>query len=102
MRRPRPRLVLLTVVTAGLLLSAHLAFNLALLDIVWRTSVLSWDSPTTQLLDEMASQAAPATEATEGPESPVVQRARALLPDRPERLSGSDPSGPATRAPPSV
>jgi hypothetical protein len=36
--------------------------SLAQLGILWRTTLLSWDSPATQILDEVASQTAPASD----------------------------------------
>ncbi len=41
---------------------AHAESGLAHLGILWRTTLLSWDSPATQLLDEVASQTAPASD----------------------------------------
>jgi hypothetical protein len=43
----------------ALLAVAHAQSGLALVGTVWRFVVLSWDSPATQLVEEVASQAVP-------------------------------------------
>ena len=49
----------LALVAALVVVFVHVRSGLAVTDIVWRASVLSWDSPSTQTLDELASQSAP-------------------------------------------
>lgn len=102
MRRRRPALVTLTLVAVACLLVAHVQFDLALVSIVWRTSALSWDSPSTQLLDEMASQAAPASHAATRHESRPVLHSRRALATVMDLPAGPALGGPVTRAPPAI
>jgi hypothetical protein len=58
-----------TVLLIGVLSAGQVEHTLAHLGIVWRIALLSWDNPTTQWQDEIASQsvvcADPAREASE-------------------------------------
>ena len=102
MRWSRRALTFLTVVAAMLLPIAQVQYDIAVLDIVWRTSALSWDSPSTQLLDEMASQPVPAGDPVTGLDSRPIDASQPLLLITQEPPPGPGLAGPVTRAPPSV
>jgi len=59
LRRALPRVLLLL----ALLGVAHLQQGQALFGVLWRESLLSWDNPATQFLEELASQAIPHADA---------------------------------------
>ncbi|OGK99813.1 MAG: hypothetical protein A3E31_10690 [Candidatus Rokubacteria bacterium RIFCSPHIGHO2_12_FULL_73_22] len=59
MTSPPRRALVPVLVLLGLLGAAHVEHGLARLGVLWRQSVLSWDNPATQVLEELASQAVP-------------------------------------------
>src|SRR3990172_9876522 len=59
MMSPPRRALVPVLVLLGLLGAAHVEHGLARLGVLWRQSVLSWDNPATQVLEELASQAVP-------------------------------------------
>lgn len=59
----------------GLLALAHLQASVALCGVIWRTTVLSWDNPATQLLEEVACRTVPHVD----PVRQVRDRLRAAL-----------------------
>src|SRR3990172_9219056 len=59
MTSPPRRALVPVLVLLGLLGAAHVEHGLARLGVLWRQSVLSWDNPATQVLEELASQGVP-------------------------------------------
>jgi hypothetical protein len=57
----RARRLAVTVLVA-LLALGHLQATLAVVGIIWRASRLSWDSPATQLVEEIASAVVPVSD----------------------------------------
>ena len=62
MRSRRFTVAVRVLLLVALVWVATVEQSLAGLAILWRVSILSWDSPATQLRDETASQAVPATD----------------------------------------
>ena len=102
MRRCRRAPIFLTVVAAMLLSVAQVEYDIAVVDIVWRTSVLSWDSPSTQVFDEVASQPISPGDSATSVESRPVHASQPLRLTAQERPSWPGLPGPVTRAPPSA
>jgi hypothetical protein len=93
-----------TVLLFGVLSAGQVEHTLAHLGIVWRLALLSWDSPTTQWHDELASQsvlcADPARDASESVRrTPSVKGTLVVVSD-PDRLT-VDIAPTPPRSPPS-
>lgn len=109
MRRPTPRphgtLVVATVLVA-LLLAGALQASDAHLWVVWRTALLSWDSPTSQLADALALQGAihadGARRAREATLAAFRPAGLLRLPIRPALTRSAALSSRLTRAPPAA
>ncbi len=94
------------VVLVGLLSFVQFASSHAVLNILWRYTVLSWDNPATELQDELACSTAPCTDlAGEARESVRTAHGTArLLPpgqDDGRRASPALSAG-ITRSPPAA
>jgi hypothetical protein len=95
---------LFSALLTALLLAAQVQYAAASLAVVWRTAVLSWDSPTTQWQDELALQGSshvdPAAEAWSAIEQTPAARLEVasdhVEPRRPVCCTSS-----ITRSPPS-
>lgn len=100
----RRRAVLSVVLLLGLLALAHVQSRVAAVGVIWRTAVLSWDDPDTQLVEDLASQAAPVTDpsrlAHDHLRTAAQAHARAELPDSGEAPKHPALSGRITRSPP--
>jgi hypothetical protein len=83
MTRSRRPLITATLLLAGLLVLAQTQWCLALVGIVWRSVVLSWDNPATQLVEDVASQAIPHTDPGRSLRDHAIAAARASARLRP-------------------
>jgi hypothetical protein len=99
--RPGPLVVLgfLLLVSVACLQQAQ-----ASLGVLWRATVLSWDSPITQLQDEAAGQGAVHDDAARRARDATLAAGRdaqrLVLSSPPEALAPSALESPLTRAPP--
>jgi len=87
----------------GLLCLAKLLCAHALVSMVWREAILSWDNPATQIVDELSSQSVSYTDATSAAHERVglFAAGRRLAAARAaDRLASPAPRPGLTRSPP--
>ena len=92
------------VLLLSLLALAQVQAGLAVFGVIWRTAVLSWDDPDTQLVEDLASQAAPVANPSRLARDRLLSAAQAHsdveLPDSSDALQHPARNGRITRSPP--
>jgi len=102
----RPLRLAAVAFLVGLLGLAHVHYALAFAGILWRESVLSWDNPATQHVEDLASQTVPSADgAREARDRTLLGArlaARVHLPEPPGRTAAGVVCRRPSRAPPAA
>ncbi len=98
-----PRLLISLLVVVALVALTVVEAPSASLRILWRFAVLSFDHPSTQILDEVACESlAPSGARTEGQFTRLVPSGRFVPASEPSRLVSPGLSSGITRSPPAA